>query len=728
MGNKEKESEGINPSTEIDHLRQRVRELERTEEFRKKAQAITKEVIQNASREKGKKVFHSLVQQLARILHADYLMIAELIEGKKQLHTLSFVDKNKISKNFTYELGGSPCEQAIHNGLCYYRPEVYKLFPNDQVLNALKVEGYVGIPLFDFQYRPIGIMAALYKTPPDDETLGLATAVFECAALLAAVAIKRRQLELKAKRQNKKLRVSDYRYRTLFNKMLDGYVIEQVIFDEQGNPVDFRYLEVNPAFETLTGLSRAQVIGKTMKEVLPGIEDYWMQMYGKVVLTGEAARYENYSSPLNKWYQVMAFKLSKTRVAAIFSDSTEQKIAEEKLSHLRVLLSNIINSMPSVLIAVDADGKVLEWNKEAEKKTGISTDDAKGKRLTDILPQFTSEMEKVKMTIETQEPQKLERIPKKMNGKMQYSDLTIYPLLHDSVEGAVIQIDDVTDRVRMEEMIIQSEKMISIGGLAAGMAHEINNPLAGILQNIQVIINRINPELSKNRQAARESGITMESVSDYLNRRGIISMLEEALESGLRAAKIVDNVLAFSRKSDSEFEFHDIRTLLDQTLEFASGDYDLKKRYDFRRIEIFRQYGDDVPDVLCDGTKIQQVFLNLLKNGAYAITERIQMEEKEGKTGEKARLTLRVRYEKETDRVRVEVEDNGIGMTEEIRKRVSEPFFTTKKRGIGTGLGLSISYSIIIQGHGGTMNVESTPGKGTKFIIRLPVRLEIKKR
>jgi signal transduction histidine kinase len=151
-------------------------------------------------------------------------------------------------------------------------------------------------------------------------------------------------------------------------------------------------------------------------------------------------------------------------------------------------------------------------------------------------------------------------------------------------------------------------------------------------------------------------------------------------------------------------------------VDLAGSDYDLKKKYDFRQVEILREYAFDVPPVLCEAGKIQQVLLNLLRNGAEA------MQEMAGKgDGYQPRFILRLGHEKEAGKVRIELEDNGPGMDAAVCKRVFEPFFTTKPTGKGTGLGLSVSYFIVAENHGGEMSVVSAPGKGTTFIVELPV-------
>jgi len=273
--------------------------------------------------------------------------------------------------------------------------------------------------------------------------------------------------------------------------------------------------------------------------------------------------------------------------------------------------------------------------------------------------------------------------------------------------------EDITESKHARELMIQTEKMITVAGLAAGMAHEINNPLAGILQSIQVVRNRMSSDLPANRQAARECGTSIEAVSAYLKKRKVSDLLSTIKDCGQRAANIVENMLSFSRKSESKFSTHDICELLDSTVTLAQSEYDLRKKFDFRKVTVVREYAPDLPGILCDGNSMQQVFLNLLKNAAQAMTE--------AKTPS-PQIILKIRKEK--DMLRIEVEDNGPGMQENIRRRVFEPFFTTKEVGAGTGLGLSVSYFIITENHKGTMKVESTPGKGTTFIIRLPLRKE----
>ncbi len=404
-------------------------------------------------------------------------------------------------------------------------------------------------------------------------------------------------------------------------------------------------------------------------------------------------------------------------VYGTFQDIDERKKSEEELHHLRNYLSNIIDSMPSVLVGVDKDANIIQWNTEAKRSTGVSAETAMGQPLDKVIPHLAKEMKRVRESMQTDEVRSNPRQARNENGRTLYENVTIYPLVANGAEGAVIRVDDVTERVQMEEMVVQSEKMLSVGGLAAGMAHEINNPLGGMMHNAEVLTRRLTQsDLPANIKAAKAAGITMEAIQSFMEDRRVPEMLGSIRESGNRAAKIVTNMLSFARKSESSPSSHNLAELLDRCVELAGTDYNLKRKYDFRQIEIVREYNDDLPLVPCESGKIQQVLLNILRNGAEAMLG----ESDHG--GRKApRFVLRLEHESETDMIRIEIEDNGPGMDEKTRKRIFEPFFTTKPTSRGTGLGLSVSYFIITENHSGKINVESTPGKGTKFILLLHV-------
>ena len=402
------------------------------------------------------------------------------------------------------------------------------------------------------------------------------------------------------------------------------------------------------------------------------------------------------------------------RMVGAMHDVTGHRRTQSELQRMRSYLKNIIDSMPSVLVGVDARGLVTEWNGSAERNTGIAAAQAVGRPLTELLPAYAGLMDKVRRAIAERVPVRAERQVVELGGETRFVDVMAYPLTANGAVGAVIRMDDVSERVRIEQMMVQTEKMMSVGGLAAGMAHEINNPLGVILQSCQNLRRRLGLELPANRRVAEEVGLDLDALQRYLDARGLSGFVEAIQEAGERAGRIVADMLAFSRRAESSFAPERVDQMLDAVVRLAASDYDLKKQYDFKQIAIVRHYADGLPSVPCARTEIEQVLLNLIKNAAQAMA---------GAGGQRApRLVLRTALE--DGAVRMDIEDNGPGIAPAAQRRIFEPFYTTKPVGIGTGLGLSVSYFIITDHHKGSLVMESTPGEGTCFTIRLPLRRE----
>ncbi len=382
---------------------------------------------------------------------------------------------------------------------------------------------------------------------------------------------------------------------------------------------------------------------------------------------------------------------------------------EKKLTGFQNYLNSIIDSMPSVLIALDEQLYVTQWNQQASELSGTSIDDALNQPVFIAFEPLRPFLTQIRRASERHQVEKIERVTWAFNDVPRHYALTLYPLMGGG--GVVIRIDDITERINMEEIMVQSEKMLSVGGLAAGMAHEINNPLGAILHNAQNIRRRLSPDLERNRETADETGVRLEAVNQYLQRREIPQLLDGIQQAGSRAAKIVSHMLSFSRMSNRQLAECQLPVLIDQALEIAGNDFALMEGFDFRSLEIIRDFDPQVDRVPCIGNELEQVLLNLLKNAAQAIHQK-----PERGCGQ---ITLRTRLNPPW--AEIQVEDNGGGIPEHIRKRIFEPFFTTKEVGQGTGLGLSVSYFIITNNHKGQMEVQSKLEQGTTFTLRLPL-------
>ncbi len=269
---------------------------------------------------------------------------------------------------------------------------------------------------------------------------------------------------------------------------------------------------------------------------------------------------------------------------------------------------------------------------------------------------------------------------------------------------------DMTEKVKTQELLIQTEKMISVGSLAAEMAHEINNPLAGILQAVQNIHRRISADSPASVTAAEKHGCTCEQISAFLEDRDVLRMLGTIQSAGERAANIVWTMLNFARRNDEGQSSCDLNQIFDDITNIITRDYHLNTKHYFKHTKIIKEYQENIDKISCQRIEIEQVLLNLIKNAAYATNQIAEYRQ--------PIITLRTRTDDKF--IIAEVEDNGPGMTSEVKRRVFEPFFTTKSPGIGTGLGLSVSYFIITQNHGGLFEIDTEIGKGSKFTIKIP--------
>lgn len=364
---------------------------------------------------------------------------------------------------------------------------------------------------------------------------------------------------------------------------------------------------------------------------------------------------------------------------------------------------SIINSMPSVIIGVTHDGFITHWNLAAEKKTGLLSNQAHGEHIQETYPSLPLDYQMViTRAIESKTPYISQNLQEGLKDNLRYSDVTIYPLLSEKISGAVIRIDDVTLRVRVENMMIQNEKMLSLGELAAGIAHEINNPLSIILHGSQNIQRRLWGNLPTNHSAAENAGVTLEQINAYLEDRNIQQFINDIKSAGERSASIVSNMLDFSHSPDSVHQYFDLSHTISHSLELLATEREITPK-----IQI--NIPEDLSRIFGNAVEIQQVILNLVRNAAQAL-----------KTNEDGLSCIYINASESPEFIIIEVSDNGPGIQDEIARHIFEPFFTTKKIGKGTGLGLSVSYFIITDHHSGTIEVQSTPGEGTCFHIELP--------
>lgn len=389
-----------------------------------------------------------------------------------------------------------------------------------------------------------------------------------------------------------------------------------------------------------------------------------------------------------------------------------------EIAAARSLLEDVTCAMPSALIVVNRDGIISFCNSTAISASENFGEVMEGKPLRAAFPYSAEHIQTILDAVRKHKTIKKMSIVKKISDTSHFFEVAVYPLSSTVTGGAVIHVVDVTERVRVEEVMMQTNKMVSIGGLAAGIAHEINNPLGVMMQAAQNIERRVSVALEVNHQAAAACGTTVDTIRCYLEKRNILAFLDDIKSDGARAAKIVRSLLEFSRNSESKRDLIPIAALFNQVVELAQKDYDPKNNVDFRQINVVIDVEPSLDFVPMVRSQIEQVLLNLLSNSAYVLSQKMRTALTEGR-GFLPKIVLHARREGQW--AHMEVRDNGIGFSEEARIRAFEPFFTTKPPGVGTGLGLWIAYVIVVDKHGGEITLDSIPNEGSTFVIKLPL-------
>ncbi len=536
------------------------------------------------------------------------------------------------------------------------------------------------------------------------------------------------------------LHESEARYQALFDTLIEGFCTIEVIFDAGGRPVDYRFLEINPAFEKQTGLKNAQ--GKRMRELAPDHEAHWFEIYGTIALTGDPVRFENEAKALGRHYEVVAYRVGGSesrKVAILFNDITERKNGEAKLqAHLerlnllhqitraaaeRLDLASIFQVVIRTLedqlaidfgcVALRAPGDELVVSRVGARSQSLAMELALAERAH--FPIGASGMaacmagkliyEPDISGVKSHFPQQLARgglralvaAPLQVEGKVLGLLIVARRALSSFTSGECEFLRQLSDHVALaaqqaqlhqalqsayddlqqtQQAVMQQERLRALGQMASGIAHDINNAISPISLYTDALLER-------------EANLSPQG-------RGQLQTIQRAIED---VASTVSRMREFYRQRETQMPLAPVQLndLVPQVVELTRARWHDMPHQRGTTIDLKTELDPALPIIMGAESEIREALTNLVFNAVDALAD--------GGT-----LLLRTRVA-DSGQIQIEVKDTGAGMDENTRLRCLEPFFTTKGER-GTGLGLAMVYGMV-QRHSADIDVASAPGQGT---------------
>lgn len=379
----------------------------------------------------------------------------------------------------------------------------------------------------------------------------------------------------------------------------------------------------------------------------------------------------------------------------------------EEFKQTESFLTDIINAMPSILIILDSDFNVIKWNRALEDTKHVNMTTIEQQSVFSLLPELYKHKDIFERSLTLKITSSIDKISINDDETKHYFRVMVYPLHTSGSLGLVLRMDDITEQIFLEDKMLQNEKLVSLGVLTAGIAHEINNPVNFITASITPLKNDIKDLIDiitivgqityeNYQEKLKELQVLKQEIDFDTTLAEIDSLLNAIADGGQRVGLIVKDLRTFSRLDENALKEVNIEAGIESTVSLISH----KAK---GRVSIIKEYSK-LPNIQCFPGKINQVIMNLISNAIDAIDD----------TG-----TVYISTESDDKYVYIKVKDTGKGIPQEVLPHIFEPFYTTKDVGAGTGLGLSISYSII-KDHNGYIDVKSVIGKGTEFIVALP--------
>jgi PAS domain S-box-containing protein len=479
---------------------------------------------------------------------------------------------------------------------------------------------------------------------------------------------------------------------SLFRHMAEGVALHEVVCDAAGKPVNYRILAVNPQFEGCTGLSPEQVVGKLGTEAYGTPEPPYLAEFSAVAMSGRVSRLEVYFPPLERHFAISIAPLGTGFFATIFLDVTEQKRHEQALQKSEEWLRKVFNFAPDPLTVSSPDGRLLRCNDAFCRVAGYPEAELVGHSPTEVGLWLDPKQREVMYAKLAQEGEsaELETRLRRKDGRVALMRISARRAQMGEQTLILTGGQDVTDQRNLEQQLLHSQKLESLGVLAGGIAHDFNNLLTGILGNADLALAELSPVAP-----ARES-------------------LEAIETAARRAAELCRQLLAYSGKGRFLVQPLDVRELVQEMGHLLAVSIS-------KKVVLRYHFAEDLPAIEADATQMRQTIMNLIVNASEAIGDRSGVISVTTGLAHCDADYFKTCFVADGilpgDFVYVEVADTGHGMDRATMDRIFDPFFTTKFTGRGLGLAAVLG---IVRGHKGAIRVYSEVGRGTTFKLLFP--------
>ncbi|HRN53729.1 MAG TPA: PAS domain S-box protein [Gemmatimonadaceae bacterium] len=447
------------------------------------------------------------------------------------------------------------------------------------------------------------------------------------------------------------------------------------------------FTSVNPATLELVGRSRSEMLGRSAIPLIAPDDQSAVAGHFRAVLDGKRERYQCHIIRSDGSRRLVSVANSPillsgtvTGILGVVRDLTDESTRSAAFQRLEATHTRLVDSAEDAIATIDEDGRFTSVNRALEKVSGKPRSALIGTNFVEILrPSERADLWRLFAATLGGERQRREVRFTRPDGAQRIAVVLATPLIEDGrVAGVLAVARDVTEERNLQEQIVRREKLVALGELVGGVAHEMNLPLQTILSHVQLL-----EQEQALPEATRECASTVAS-------------------EARRAARIVGKLLTFARQNPAERLETDLNAVIEDTLEL--------RRYPLRvqDIELDVELDRELPMTWADPFQLQQAFLNILGNAEQAVAQ------------QSAGRKIGIRTQRDGDTAIITVTDSGPGIAPEHFPHIFNPFYTTKPRGSGTGLGLSIADGIV-RDHGGTIRVQSEPGKGASFEVSLPI-------